>query len=121
MNLIREISHDVTHVIIMSIAYWLHRERKILRDVISRKLERRHTMIPLTVLAEIPQALTLVTTVVPKIEAAVPLISKTIADVNQAIKDGKNPTALQADLVTALTDIQNDLSTFAAFFPATAS
>ena len=74
-------------------------------------------MIPLHAILELPQALTLVGSTVPKIQAAIPAITKTLGDIKQAASDREDLTKLVADLEVVLADAMADFNALAALLP----
>lgn len=74
-------------------------------------------MLNLSFLTELPKDLALVATIVPKIQAALPLIQKNLKDVSQAIADQKNPTALMADVNVLLEDLTEDIQALSDILP----
>ena len=73
-------------------------------------------MTTLQVLAEVPKTLALVAEAAPKVQADIPLILKTLADLKQASADQKDPTALIVDLENLLTDANGGFAAAAALF-----
>jgi len=100
---------------------WIYNAWEKLRPIeefVERRYhERRHNMISISTLADLPKDLALLAAVMPKIQASIPLIQKTAADISQAYADQKNPAALVNDLNVLLADLNTDLSAIASLFP----
>lgn len=67
-------------------------------------------MINLKALLDVPKDLILIATVIPKVQAAIPQIEKTIADFSTAAGDQKDPVKLISDIKVILDDIKADLA-----------
>ena len=113
--------HYFVHVLAVGAVTWFWKERRILKEVLEDGLERRQKetpMLNLSILTELPKDLALLATIVPKIQAAIPVIQKNAADLSQAIADQKNPIAEVADITTLLADLNMDLAILSSILPA---
>ena len=117
---VKELVHDLIHLVMIPSVAWLWQERKILKDVLEDKLERRHDgdkgdsmLNPITIVTDINLAVNAIT----KIQAALPQIQKTVNDLRQALQDKSDTTKLDADLIALMGDVQADLADVAALFP----
>lgn len=93
---IREKIHYALHVVFIPVAMWAWNERRVLKDVLEEKLERRHTMIDPKKLQEKMKVVTDLIVNAPKL----------IADVTAATANAQNPTAEAAAIAQLLTDLQ---------------
>lgn len=120
---LKELTHDLIHMIMIPAALWFWQERKILKDVLEDHLERRQkepNMIDLkslNILTELPKDIAILLTVLPKIQAAIPLMQKNMADLQKAIADQKDPAALLVDINTLLEDANEDLKVVSDILP----
>lgn len=70
---------------------------------------------PMTIVSDINLAVQ----AVQKVQAALPQIQKTVNDIRQAAADKQDTVKFDADLVTLMADIEQDLSLLASLFPPT--
>lgn len=111
-----DIVHAVVHISTMLTAAYYWFQHSVLKDVLEERLERRHkTMInPVTIVNDINLAVQ----TVEKLKAALPLVTKLVADVRQAYAEKSDPTKLEANLTVVMNDVNDDLNMLQSLFPA---